>query len=89
MITYNLSTKLSTCDPWETVLNDANNRGCPLLFAQLTTLYGKILPSICFISYIFLISDMSLSPSASFLLLYNSTLPDYTTQTITLGQEGG
>src|SRR5712691_7731723 len=31
--------------------------------------------------YTFNIPDMSLSPSASFLLLYNSALQDYTTQT--------
>ena len=38
-------------------------------------------PTSCFISYISSIPDMSLSPSASFLVLYNSALQDYTTQT--------
>ena len=57
---YNLSTKLGACDPWESVIDDANNT-TPLLFAQLTTLYRKMPPSICFIFYLFLIPDMSLS----------------------------
>jgi hypothetical protein len=35
----------------------------------------------CFGSHISSIPDMSLPPSASFLLLYNSALQDYTTQT--------
>ena len=49
-------------------------------------LYHKIPPPIspkapsCFISYISSIPDMSLPPSASFLLLYNSALQGYTTQ---------
>ena len=81
-MTYNLSTTFGACDcdPWETVIDwcqqEESTSPC-----QLTTLYVKILPSICFISYIFSILDMSLSPSASFLLLYNSALQDYTTQT--------
>ena len=60
-------------------------RGCPLLLGksrhQSVIKLPRATSSGCFISYISSVPDMSLSPSASFLLLYNSALQDYTTQT--------
>jgi len=58
--------------------------------AQLIPLYQEVPPSSrhhlakdtsCLIAYSSSFPDMNVSPSASFLLLYNSALQDYTTQT--------